>query len=297
MTPFEFKKILNLPTPWQEVNTTWSQEAGIKLFVKRDDLIHPLISGNKWRKLKGILENSGPFDVIHTFGGAYSNHLIATAALANKLGVSSVGIIRGEEPKYKSTVLELCEFYGMELQFVDREAYRQLKTKSGVVGTNLYIPEGGSSSAGTIGCEDIINEQRIDLDHIYVASGTATTLAGILKANQGRSLVHGVSALKGGDFLENEVKALGVDADFDLILDMHEGGYARTTPSLMKFVEEFYNETEILLDPIYTSKAALAIKRSAENGDYRSGSRIGLVHTGGLTGWYGKWTELIPFIN
>lgn len=285
---------LNLPTPWQKVSTSWSETAGIELFIKRDDLIHPLISGNKWRKLQGIITSFKDFEEIITYGGAYSNHLIASAVAANFLQVSITGYVRGEGIRNKSTVIELCEYYGMKLHYLSREEYKTEKQKAGVLHHKLHIPEGGSMQEGTLACRDIMEEEWLDIDHLYLACGTGTTAAGILNSRHTKlPQMHIVSVLKGGSFLKNEIYDLCGRQDFELVLDQHRGGYAKTDKELMQFITSFYKETGILLDPIYTAKAMYALYAHVQEGRYNRTQKVGFVHTGGLTGWYGKWTELL----
>ena len=284
---------LNQPTPLQAVSTSWSEKAGVKLFVKRDDLIDPHISGNKWRKLSGILEYYEGFERIITFGGAYSNHLVATAKAGHVLGLRSTAIIRGEESRHLNMVLLLCKSYGMELTYISRAEYREAKRRQGVAGKVLYIPEGGACLEGTWGCEGIVTENE-KLDHYVIACGTGTTLAGVSKALEGaQSKLWGIPVLRSGAFIAEDVKNLNGQENFELLLDFHFGGYARTSPELMTFCRQFSEETSILLDPVYTAKAFFAAKHLVETGQVRKGESLGLIHTGGLTGWYGKWQEAI----
>jgi 1-aminocyclopropane-1-carboxylate deaminase len=265
---------------------------GLRLLVKRDDLIHPIISGNKWRKLTGFIKGNEQAEEWVTFGGAYSNHLVAVACAAQGMGIKAVGIVRGEAPKKKSTVLELCSYYGMELQFISRTAYRESKLKSGLVEGVLYIPEGGQGKEGMDGCRAILEEEDQTLDVCVVACGTGTTLAGMAESAESLGIdLIGIPVLKQGEFIGKQVKEW-TGLDVQLRLDYHFGGYGKTTSDLMDFIRETARQTGVLFDPIYSGKALYAVKDMAEHSEWPKGSTVGLVHTGGLTGWYGKWTEI-----
>ncbi|MFY0643843.1 MAG: pyridoxal-phosphate dependent enzyme [Bacteroidia bacterium] len=287
---------LSLPTPWQQVTPQWCRDRNVELFIKRDDMIHPIISGNKWRKLKGIVGKHNHFSKLITYGGAYSNHLVATAKYCQIAGVNCEGIVRGEKPKRLSTVLDLCSYYGMRLTFISRSEYREQCRTQGLVGDTLYVPEGGSADQGIEGCSEIITENMPELDQLFVACGTGTTLAGLSLAKEENQLamsLTGVSVLKSGEFLYRDIAELSPHNNFRLLLDYHFGGYAKTSIELMRFIQDFAIETNVLLDPIYTAKAAFAVKDLIIRDKLAAGSQIGLIHTGGLTGWYGKWTELL----
>lgn len=292
-----FSLNLNIPSPIQRVFTQWSEEADIELYVKRDDLIDPIISGNKWRKLSGILREHPNFKRVVTYGGPYSNHLIATAKAAKLMGVTCIGMIRGEEPAAKSTVLQLCESFGMQLKFLSRQHYSEEKRSSGLIQETLYISEGGAGSLGTVGCLAIIDEQEAHgllMDHYVVACGTGTTLAGMLQSKGAKrgAKIWGVAAVR-DDSLTEQFHAMEDQRELQILDEFHFGGFARTTPELINFCHLFAEETGILLDPIYTAKAGFALRRLCKRGEFASGEKICLVHTGGMTGWYGKWTESI----
>lgn len=290
------KGFLNLGSPWQEVETAWSKEAQIRLHIKRDDLIHPLISGNKWRKLLGYLECYQGIREIWTFGGAYSNHLIATAALCHQLGIDSTAFVRGEKPKRLSTVLERCQQLGMRLSFCPREEYIEMKREEQYDEGILTIPEGGAGQKGIRGCAEILSENGPQLDYCAVACGTGTTLAGMALSAREKKLsckIIGVPVLKEGEHLMADINQWVQGASYELWTEFHGGGYAKTNTALMEFMDEFAEQSGILLDPIYTGKLFYAAKIKALKGEFKKGSQLGLIHTGGLTGWYGKWTEAI----
>ncbi|MFD2288526.1 pyridoxal-phosphate dependent enzyme [Pedobacter petrophilus] len=265
------------------------------LFVKRDDLIDPYISGNKWRKLKYILQKAKASSKTHlvTFGGAYSNHLVATAAAAARSGFKATAFVRGEE--VKNEMLLICSLYGMELIFVDRERYKnKAELYADYFGSNsaaYFINEGGASAEAVMGCSEIITELTATYDHIFVAAGTGTTAAGLSKGIEEQGLktkLHVVPVLKGGSFIADEI-SLYTEISNHLILhtDYHFGGYAKTTPELLAFIKRFTRETGILIDPVYTAKMFYSIFDLCAQNQIHSTDRILAIHTGGLLGLLG----------
>jgi len=283
-----------LPSPIQQVSFR-----GRSLFVKRDDLIDPFVSGNKWRKLKYILQDAAEKDKKHliTFGGAYSNHLLATAAATAKNHLKTTAFIRGEE--VSNPMLALCQLFGMQLRFIDRESYKHKETlfeKHYANDNNAYfVNEGGASKEAVIGCAEIIEELQEDFDHIFCAAGTGTTAAGLLKGinkHQLQTTLHVIPVLKGGDFIRDEIAIYESDlSKLQLHTDYHFGGYAKTTPELITFIKDFTSSTGILLDPIYTSKMFYATFDLIEKGVIEKDSKILMLHTGGLFGILGKINE------
>lgn len=265
------------------------------LFVKRDDLIDPYISGNKWRKLKYILENAIQQNKNHlvTFGGAYSNHLVATAAAAAKFGFHSTAFVRGEE--VKNEMLLLCSLYGMKLIFTDREGYKDksllFEKKFGQDKNAYFIDEGGASTEAVKGCAEIVDELRENYDHIFVAAGTGTTAAGLLKAIQNKSLntqLHVIPVLKGGEFIRDEIsKYTEISENLNLHNAYHFGGYAKTQPVLIAFIKSFTAQTGILIDPVYTAKMFYSIFDLQKKGEIKATDKILAIHTGGLLGILG----------
>lgn len=265
------------------------------LFVKRDDLIDPYISGNKWRKLKFILKKAKQENKKHlvTFGGAYSNHLIATAAAAARFGLKSTAFVRGEQ--VKNEMLLLCSLFGMELIFVDRESYRNkpqlFEDHFGDDQNAYFIDEGGASKEAVEGCTEIISELSVTYDHIFIAAGTGTTAAGLLKAIQAKDLptkLHVIPVLKGGDFIKTEIaKYTRISDHLILHTEFHFGGYAKTTPELIQFIKTFTAKTGLLLDPIYTAKMFYAIFNLQQTNNISSHDKILAIHTGGLLGILG----------
>ncbi|WP_025143699.1 1-aminocyclopropane-1-carboxylate deaminase/D-cysteine desulfhydrase [Pedobacter jeongneungensis] len=265
------------------------------LFVKRDDLIDPYISGNKWRKLKYILAKANAENKTHlvTFGGAYSNHLVATAAAASRSGLKSTAFVRGEE--VKNEMLLLCRLFGMELIFVDRESYRDkhklFKQHFANDEQAYFIDEGGASPEATIGCAEIVGELTETYDHIFCAAGTGTTAAGLLKGIQQHQLnskLHIILVLKGGSFIEDEIaQYTPLSNHLTLHLNYHFGGYAKTTPELINFIKTFTAQTGLLLDPVYTAKMFYAITDLQKQGNISKDEKVLAIHTGGLMGLFG----------
>ncbi|MFK7786386.1 MAG: 1-aminocyclopropane-1-carboxylate deaminase/D-cysteine desulfhydrase [Crocinitomicaceae bacterium] len=295
----------------QEIKVPIFENRGISLFIKRDDLIHQEISGNKWRKLKYniALCESKKKDGILTFGGAYSNHLVATAAACKKASLASLGLVRGEELNAESnSTLKRCAELGMELKFISREEYamRNDKAYHETLGADFpslqLVPEGGANYYGMIGCQELMKEFDAEFDHIFLAQGTTTTSCGVVFGTKSNQRVHVVPALKGFDSIE-EMKALfaktGIDAETisDLLErvivhpDAHFGGYAKFTDELINFIRAFYQQHSIKLDPIYTGKAMYELMQQLESSEYDN-SNILFIHTGGLQGIPGVENKL-----
>jgi len=272
---------------------------GASIFVKRDDLIDPFISGNKWRKLKYILQDVASKNKNHlvTFGGAYSNHLLATAAAAAKYQLKATAFVRGEE--VNNEMLALCKIFGMQLRFVSREIYRgktELFDKYYKDNDDAYfIDEGGASSEATIGCAEIIDELPLPFDHIFCAAGTGTTAAGLLKGISRLNLntqLHIIPVLKGGDFIREEIAHHEQDlSKLHLHTNYHFGGYAKTTQELIAFIKDFSAKTGILIDPVYTGKMFYAINDLIIKKQISKDAKILAIHTGGLFGILGKLAE------
>lgn len=220
----------------QDISPSWLP-ADIQAAVLRLDLLHPEVSGNKWFKLKYNLEAAGTRPIV-TFGGAYSNHIAATAAACALSGIPCTGIIRGERPAVLSHTLQQAAGKGMQLEFVSREAYRQ---KSTVNYPDAYvIPEGGNNEAGIRGCKEILTLRDTSrFTHILCACGTGTTLAGLITSALPHQQVYGYVVLKGAEYLEDE---LPKGNNRQLVHDYHCGGYAKTTPALLEFINRFYRE-------------------------------------------------------
>lgn len=287
------------PTPLQKITSSLLAEKELKLYIKRDDLIHPTISGNKWRKLKYNLLQAREegFTQLLTFGGAYSNHIAATAAAAKDYGFHAIGIIRGEElNKNSNKTLSQAAKNGMDLHFISRERYRQKEHEEFTnslkkeYGSFYLLPEGGSNALAVKGCTEIVGEIEIDFDYIISAVGTGGTLSGIACGLQKHQKALGISALKGANYLDNEVRRL-VQAysgneltNWQINHAYHFGGYAKVNDDLLHFIEEFKREHEIQLDQVYTGKMMKALFDLIEKDYFKRGSTIIALHSGGLQG-------------
>jgi 1-aminocyclopropane-1-carboxylate deaminase len=288
-------------SPVHQIKNEIFDEQGIAVFIKRDDLIHPIISGNKWRKLKYILKKAQAENKNHlvTFGGAYSNHLLATAAAAAQFGFKSTGIVRGEP--VNNDTLFLCRLHGMELIFTDRESYRD---KPALFSKHFahypgafFIDEGGASAEGARGCSELIDELTETYDHIFCACGTGTTAGGILNGIKSRQLTtqfHAIPVLKNGNFMRDEINQFLLEPiDFHLHTDYHFGGYGKTEPRLIEFISQFVAHTGILIEPVYTGKMLYAIYDLAAKGYFKPGERILAIHSGGIWGLLGMKEKFI----
>ena len=286
----------------------------ITLYVKRDDLIDPFVSGNKWRKLKyHVLQakQAGKNGLL-TFGGAYSNHLLATAAACHFLGLKSFGIVRGEELDANSNeILQTCNKFGMELLFISREEYamkndwEQLSIYKNSYPSFQIVPEGGSSFYGMIGCQEIMKELPA-FDHLFLASGTGTTAAGLLMGCIDQT-IHAVPVLKNFD-LPAEIRKLfsisGIDKESadeylqNLVRhnEFHFGGYAKHDQLLLDFVREMYLKFDLKLDLVYTAKAFFAMWQSILKDPEMENKTIIFLHTGGIYATEQKATEFKLFI-
>lgn len=276
------------------------KEKNVQLFIKREDAIHPFVSGNKFRKLKYNIRKAKKENhhQLLTFGGAFSNHIAATAVAGNLSGLKTIGVIRGNELRNNldevlenNKTLKTAVDYGMELFFVSREEYRnkqseaflnQLKNKFG----NFYlVPEGGTNSLAIKGCEEILMPYDNKFDYICVAVGTGGTISGLIQSTLPNQKILGFPALK-GDFLKTEINRLLVNdySNWSLKLDYHFGGYAKYTPELIRFMNTFKKETNIILDPIYTAKMLYGIIDMVTKNYFKRESKILAIHTGGLQG-------------
>ena len=277
----------------QKVETSWSQQAGINLFIKRDDLLHPLVSGNKFRKLKyNLIEaNSQEHKTILSFGGAYSNHIHALASACKIHGFRSIGIIRGDEIRPLNHTLAHAEKEGMELHWVTREDYRGKHTPEFIqslkerFGQFYLVPEGGTNQMAIKGSSEIIPEIDISFDYICSPIGTGGTIAGLIQSCPAKSKVLGFSALK-GDFIIKEVTDLldHTYSNWTINTEFHFGGYAKTKPKLWEFIDAFKDETGIQLEAIYNGKMMFGIAELTRQNFFSVGQTVIALHTGGLQG-------------
>ena len=274
----------------------------IQVVIRRDDLIHPIISGNKYRKLKYNIEAaklSGTSTLL-TFGGAFSNHIAATAFAGNEFGLETIGIIRGEElamQKELNPTLEFAQSCGMKLKFVSREVYKnkldteflgELKSEFGPF---YLLPEGGTNNLAVKGCEEILTDQDDAFDIICCCVGTGGTISGLINSSFKHQKVLGFPALK-GDFLRRDIRKFVNRNNWELISDYHFGGYAKIKPELITFINEFKRQYNIPLDPIYTGKMMFGICDLIKKDYFPSGAKILVIHSGGLQGIEGMNLKL-----
>ncbi len=283
----------------------------VEIAIKREDLIHPHISGNKYRKLKyNLIEaKNQQKDTLLTFGGAFSNHIAATAAAGKELHFKTIGIIRGEELKDKikeNPTLAFAKASGMKLVFISREEYKQKESKTFIdrliekYGLFYLLPEGGTNTLAVKGCEEILTEDDEHFDIICVPVGTGGTMAGIVNSTKPHQRVIGFSALK-GDFLGNEIKKWTSKTNWEITDAYCFEGYAKVNQELIHFLNQFKRETGVTLDPIYTGKMMYGIFQMIRDRKIQKKSRILAVHTGGLQGIAGMNINLkkrnLPLID
>ncbi len=264
-----------------------------RISIKRLDLIHPQISGNKFFKLKYNLlaARQQGFEKVLTFGGAYSNHIAATAFATHKFGFQSLGMIRGEELAQRpfNPTLATAQQFGMQLEFISRNAYRQkdqpdfLQHLQQQYPDFYLIPEGGTNALAVQGCREILTAEDAQFDLICCAVGTGGTFAGLIEASQQHQQLLGFSALK-GDFLTQEVAQLTTKRNWRILDNYCCGGYAKTTPELIQFIQSFEQRYNIPLEQVYTGKMLRGIFDLIDQDKIGPDQKILLIHTGGLQG-------------
>lgn len=277
-----------------KIDDPWLARYSIELWMKRDDLLHTVISGNKWRKLKYILDHALSLgtDTLVSMGGAYSNHLHALAYTGKALGLKTIGLVRGEQPEILTPTLADMKLWGMELKFISRSDYRLLRQYKnchdlpGLPPGQYWLPEGGATGLALKGVAELVYELAIPYDTVCVPCGTGATLAGIVDAVPEQASVLGFSALKNAGFLTAEVEAMLSQPrnNWQINLDHHFGGFAKTNAELSAFIEDFGLNTTIPLEPVYTGKMMYAIYDLIKKHYFKPGQRIIAVHTGGLQG-------------
>ena len=287
-----------IDTPVLDISDKILTEKGVRLFVKREDMNHPFVSGNKWWKLKYNLEeakNLG-YSTVLTFGGAFSNHIYATAAAANELEMKSIGLIRGEEVLPLNQTLEFARQNGMDLHYVSREDYSKKMEPNFIVRLKerfdefYFIPEGGTNQLAVKGCEEFAREKlsELNFDYVCLPVGTGGTMAGIISGLSGKRKVIGFSVLRGGEFLNAEVRQLTKEfsghefSNWWIETDYHFGGYAKKTLELDQFISRMAQEQNLPLDFVYSAKMVFGIYEMIAKNHFPEGSRILLLHTGGL---------------
>jgi len=278
-------------TPIQQLSDPVFVNAGIGVFVKREDINHPTVSGNKWWKLKYNVEEAiaQSRHTLLTFGGAYSNHIYATAAAAQVAGLRSIGIIRGEEIKPLNETLSFASAAGMQLYYLSRDTYRRKDEPAFInelterFGRCHIIPEGGSNELGVAGVAAFAETLPSDFDFIICPVGTGATLAGLIRGRAGKGTLIGVPVLKGGDAWIKEVEAFQPQyANWRLFGDYHFGGYAKSTPQLEMSIRAFAERHGIPTEHIYSAKMFFALYDLAAKGFFKPGANVLALHTGGI---------------
>ena len=295
-------------SPVSLLEDPWLEQYGIEIHVKRDDLIDPRVSGNKFRKLKYALSryHRGNYSGIVSFGGAWSNYLHALSSIAEKYDIPNVAIVRGEEPKSRSATLDDIIQSGTKIHYVSRSDYRQFRTfyeQDEFQQHSFFeqwhdfmiLPEGGYSNDALSGVADIIAEVNQEFNAIYVACGTGATLAGLSLglASSPETNLTGIAVLRAGRSLEQNVQRLlsdyKTDSSTNWIIDdnYHFGGYAKINAELIDFINQLYERSGLITEPVYTGKCIYGLYQHIQQERFRAGSKILFVHTGGLQGLRG----------
>ena len=286
---------------------------GIELFIKREDELHPIISGNKFRKLKYNIQEAKRLGhaTLLTFGGAFSNHILAVAGAGAEFGFKTIGIIRGEELEskiYENPTLAKAQELGMQFHFVSRTAYRDKESSSFIsflcekYGNFYLVPEGGTNDLAIKGCEEILtSEDKSYFTHIACAVGTGGTISGLINSSTEKQQLIGFSSLKGA-FLSEVIRNFVVKTNWSISDAYHFGGYGKVNDELIQFLNSFYSQTSIPLDPVYTGKMVFGVLDWIEKGYFPPNAKILMIHTGGLQGIKGmnfalknKNKEIIQF--
>lgn len=290
MTAFFIKNLLNTINHYINI-----PNCKVALAIKREDLIHPFVSGNKFRKLKyNLLQaKSENKTTLLTFGGAYSNHIAAVAFAGHENSFKTIGIIRGDELQDKiseNPTLLFAQKNGMVLEFISREAYKSkneavfLENLKSKYGDFYIIPEGGTNALAVKGCEEILSKDDTSFDFICTCVGTSGTIAGIINSAKSHQKILGFSALKGVVFDQEIHKFAPNKNNWQIIDDYNFGGYAKITPELILFITEFNQKYKIKLDPIYTGKLLFGVTDLITKNYFPENSKILVIHTGGIQG-------------
>ena len=268
---------------------------GIELFIKREDELHPIISGNKFRKLKYNIQEAKRLnqDVLLTFGGAFSNHILAVAGAGAEFGFKTIGVIRGEELESKiqeNPTLAKAQELGMQFYFVSRTAYRDKEQPSFIshlhekFGNFYLVPEGGTNEFAIQGCEEILTDTDKEyFTHLTCAVGTGGTISGLINSSTENQQIIGFSSLKGA-FLSEVIRNFVSKTNWSISDAYHFGGYGKVNDELIQFLNSFYSQTAIPLDPVYTGKMVFGVLDLIEKGYFPPNAKILMIHTGGLQG-------------
>ncbi len=268
------------------------EQHSVELEVKRDDLIHPIVSGNKWRKLKYLLidaQAKGSKTLV-SMGGNWSNHLHALAYAGKELGFKTAAFVRAHEGQRLTPTLEDCRRWGMELIFTSRVDYAQLRHSfqwnhfSEQFPSSYWISEGGFSELAIKGVEEIGQELECEYQHIFMGTGSGATLVGVTKACP-ESQVVGVAAFSGADYLYSQLEpCLKPQTNWRIDTEHHCGGFAKSNSQLESLIDEFHRYNDVQLDTVYNGKCLLAVKDAVEVGRINEGDKVLMIHTGGLQG-------------
>ncbi|OIQ21075.1 MAG: 1-aminocyclopropane-1-carboxylate deaminase [Flavobacterium sp. MedPE-SWcel] len=275
---------------------------GIKLSIKREDLLHPHISGNKFRKLKYNIQEAKTIgaEQLLTFGGAYSNHIAATAAAGKEYGIKTIGVIRGEELEDKvagNPTLSFARDCGMHFHFITREAYRNkidpsfIEELKQLFGDFYHVPEGGTNQLAVKGCEEILIDDDDCFTHVACAIGTGGTISGIINRAKTHQEILGFPVLKNAE-LSTDIARFAKQSNWELIEEYHFGGYAKVNAELVEFINDFFDKTNIPLDPVYTGKMVFGVVDLIKKNFFPDNANILMIHTGGLQGIAGMNREL-----
>ncbi len=295
---------LKLPSPVTTITSSLLREKNIRLSIKRDELIHPVIQGNKWRKLKYnlIQAEKKQQTTLLSFGGAYSNHLHALAAIGQQSDFNTIGIIRGEAPKQLNASLQDMFDWGMHLKFISRKVYKEKNTDEFIqqlklkFGDFYLIPEGGNNDAGKKGCGELLNELTESYDTICCEIGSGTMFSALVEYNTSKNTQFLGFAVMKNPQLDKQIKADLISipssrskqaAPWKIQHDYHFGGFAKTTPALNQFILDFKHNYDIQLEPVYSAKMLWGIFDLIKQNYFKSGSHILAIHGGGLQGLRG----------
>ena len=287
----------------QTLQADWLQKNNARLDVLRLDKFHEVISGNKWFKLKYYLSDAKQknCDTIGTFGGAFSNHIVATAFACHEEGLKCIGIIRGEEPAVLSHTLQTAKSYGMQLEFVTRALYNDTNVIKEAFENVYWIEEGGYGANGVKGAKEILDfcNEPGKYSHIICAVGTGTMMAGIIQAVNLNQTVIGVSVMKGNYTLTEKVEALLQTTDkhksYSIEQDYHFGGYAKHPPELIEFMNEVWKQHQLPTDIVYTSKTFYGVQQMIINNTIPEDSNVLMIHSGGLQGNFSLPEKTLDF--
>lgn len=284
---------VRLPSPERPLQVSWENPGNCRLWVKRDDLIHPVISGNKWRKLRDPLTDitkQGAQSVL-SFGGGYSNHLHSLGFACNQLGIPLTAIVRGDYRETPTPMLHDLISWNTRIEFVDRQTYRKRDEKSYLASLReryqepVIIPEGGSQSQAIAGMNAMLEELNNAYDLIVAPVASGGTLAGLIASPASSADILGIAVLKGQGYLESLVEGLlpfPVEKPWSINHDFHHGGYAKSPQALRAFCDSFTRQTSIPVEPVYSGKLFYAVAKMLEKGSFGKNRNILLIHTGGL---------------